>query len=277
MNARQRVVVYIPTYNDKHCGILKDFAAGIPGAIVKKAIKFKPGDADIGVVFGWFKYAYEPTMCKKPIIEHYLSMGSGRLIIVESAFQCRGKYYQIGWDGFAGYADFKSQEVSSDRWELLRIKSKPWRQDADGKCVVIGQLTRDTQVQDMDHIAWCRATMQKCQRIYKEVIFRPHPRYEDPSIYGIEEKYWDINSLRHTLAEARCVVTWNSTTGVDAIIAGVPVVAMDKGSMAWPLASHSLESPLRNPSRREWLNQLGYSQWTQKEMRAGLPWRHLTR
>ena len=259
-----KVAVYIPTYNDKHCDILRSFAAGIPGAIVKKAIHFKPGEADIGVVFGWFKYAFESAMCKKPIIDHYLSMGSKRLIVVESAFQLRGEYYQVGWDGFAGYADFMAEGMGGDRWQKLSIKQKPWRPKGTGPCVVIGQLARDTQVQDVDHIDWCQNTVAQCQEIYDEVIFRPHPKRDSRDKYGIDEKICDIGNLKDTLSKAQCVVTWNSTTGVDAIIAGVPVVAMDQGSMAWRLASHSLESPLRNPSRWEWLNQLGYSQWTQE-------------
>lgn len=277
MNASPRVVIYEPTYNDKHCEILRDFAAGIPGAVVKKALKFKPGEADIGVVFGWFKYAFESAMCKKPIIDHYMSMGSKRLIVVESAFQLRGSHYQVGWDGFAGNADFRTDGVGSGRWDMFPIKPKPWRPKGVGSCVVMGQLSRDTQVQDVDHIDWCQRTVAQCQVIYDEVIFRPHPKSDSRDKYGIDEKICDVDLLKHTLSKAQCVVTWNSTTGVDAIIAGVPVVAMDEGSMAWPLASHTLDAPLRNPSRREWLNKLGYSQWTQEEMRAGLPWRHLIR
>lgn len=272
-----KVAVYIPTYNDKHCEILQAFAAGIPGSIVKKAIDFKPGEADIGVVFGWYKLSYEKAMSKKPIIDHYLSMGSGHLIVVESAFQRRGFYYQIGWDGFAGYADFKSMGKPINRWISFNIPCKNWRFNAYGQCVVIGQLPRDTQVQDVDHIAWCQNTVAQYQRIYRPVSFRPHPRCEDPTIYGIDEKLLDKGNLKETLNGARCVVTWNSTTGVDALLAGVPVVAMDEGSISWPMASHTLEEPLRTPDRHEWLASLGYSQWTPDEMRQGLPWRHLTR
>lgn len=272
-----KVAVYIPNYNDKHCNILRDFAKGIPGAIVKSATHFKPGEADIGVVFGWFKYAYEPTMSKRPIIEHYLSMGACRLIIVESAFQRRGHYYQIGWDGFAGFADFCSDGVPGDRWKGINIPSKPWRKGNGGKCVVIGQLPRDTQVQDVDHLLWCRWAVEKARQIHGDVLFRPHPRCKDPGIYGIDENLIDTGKLEDTLARAKCVITWNSTTGVDAAIAGVPVVAMDEGAMAWPMASHTIEEPLTRPDRQQWLANMGYSQWTLKEMREGLPWRHLTR
>jgi len=195
--------------------------------------------------------------------------------VVESAFQRRGHYHQIGWNGFAGYADFKSAGKSIDRWNSFNVPCKPWRRDDRGKCVVIGQLPRDTQVQDVDHMAWCRNTVAHCQRIYRHVSFRPHPRCEDPAMYGIDKKLLDTGKLKNTLNGARCVVTWNSTTGVDAVLAGVPVVAMDEGSISWPMASHTLKEPLRTPDREQWLAGLGYSQWTMREMKKGLPWSHL--
>lgn len=272
-----KIAVYIPTYNRKHCDILRSFAAGIPGATVKLAKNFIPGEADIGVVFGWYKYSYEKTMSKRPIIEHYLAKGSGHLIIVESAFQCRGHYYQIGWDGFAGSADFKNEGARSDRWGMLDISPKPWRQSDGGNCVVIGQLPRDTQVQDVGHTAWCRWAVNMCLETYGNVLFRPHPKCDDPGIYGISEEMFDTDALADSLAKDRCVVTWNSTTGVDAVIAGVPVVAMDEGSISWPMASHKINDPLVRPNRDKWFAKLGYSQWTLDEMRKGLPWRHLTR
>lgn len=276
-----RVIVYEPSYNDKHCDILRSFAAGIPDAVVRKATDFIPGDGDIGVVFGWYKNAYAPTMAKKPIIEHYRALGRHRLIVVESGFQLRGEYYQIGWDGFAGNADFVPSDVSRDRWDAMPIRSKPWRDQKPGNTVVIGQLPRDTQVQDVDHARWCRETMAKCVDLFGfrsgRVLFRPHPRCNEPEIYGIDQYSMDTGKLEDTLKAAERVVTWNSTTGVDAILAGVPVVAMDRGAMVWSIASHSLEDPLVYPDRKQWLASLGYSQWTLPEMAEGLPWQHLTR
>lgn len=273
-----RVVIYEPSYNEKHCSVLRNFAAGIPGAIVKKLEEFEPGDGDIGVIFGWYKYAYKPTMAKKPIIDYYRSLGKRRLIIIESGFQLRGQYYQIGWDGFAGHADFVSDGVSPDRWNRMPIRSKPWRDRVPGNVLVIGQLPRDTQVQDVDHIKWCQETVRECRFLFgtKTVVFRPHPKCDGPGIYGIDKRFIEQGKLRESLHKAERVVIWNSTTGVDALLAGVPVVAMDEGAMAWPVASHALDHRLKYPSRRQWLASLGYSQWNRLEMRRGAPWLHLT-
>lgn len=271
-----KVTVYYPTYNEKHERILRDFAAGVPGAEVKRAEDFSRDDGDIGVVFGWYKHAFAPTLAKRPIIEHYTSLGPRRLILVESAFQLRAEYFQVGWDGFAGYADFRNGDCPGDRWGQFGIKAKPWKQDGD-YALVIGQLPRDTQVQDVNHLAWCGWAVQEAARVHGKALFRPHPKVQDPIDYGIDESLIQKGSLKEGLAGAKCVVTWNSTTGVDAVIAGVPVVAMDTGAMAYPMASHSIAGKLRRPSRRNWLYGLGYSQWKPSEMREGKPWIHLTR
>lgn len=270
-----KVAVYIPDYNAVHQGVLRAFAEGIPGAEVRWLQKFKP-DTDVAVVFGWYKYAYEPTMKKKPIIKHYLK--AGKLIVVESAFLKRKEYYQIGWNGFAGNADFKNEGVPMDRWNKLGVPLKPWANRPGGLTVVCGQLPRDTQVQNSPHIGWCIDTFHWYKRrLGNRVVFRPHPRCNDPREYGIDPKYFDRRPLKEVLDEARLVVTWNSTTGVEAAVAGVPVVACNEGSMARPVAMGMLAEHPIFPDRSKWLAGLGYAQWTPEEMRRGLPWNHLTR
>lgn len=155
-----KVAVYKPDYNERHQEVLEAFAEGIPGAEVRWVNKFRP-DTDVAVVFGWYKYGFRPAMTKLPIIEHYHK--AGRLIVVESAFLKRKEYYQIGWNGFAGHADFMNDDVPMDRWDAIGIKAKPWSKNFDGPVVVCGQLPRDTQVQDTDHITWCKETFAWCQ------------------------------------------------------------------------------------------------------------------
>lgn len=273
-----KVVVYTPGFNDKLRDVLLEFAAGIPGAAVMDIDEFSPETAgDVGVIFGWYKLAYHPTMGKKAIIEHYMAKGRRHLVVVESAFVRRGDYYQVGWDGFAGRADFRAAGVPIDRFSALEVPVRPWI-ERPGPVVVIGQLLRDTQVQDYDHAKWCRDTVKACQQWSREVLFRPHPRCQDASVYGVDECEHDTGPLEKTLARARQVVIFNSTTGVDAVLAGVPIVAADKaGAFSAPVSGHDIMQKLCMPDRYPWLAKLGYSQWTPDEMRKGIVWRHLTR
>lgn len=270
-----KVAVYKPQYNEGHQDILESFAQGIPGAEIRWLEDFQP-DSDVAVVFGWYKYAYQPTMKKKRIIDHYLA--KRRLIIIESAFLKRKEYYQIGWNGFAGHADFMNKGMPMDRWKSMGILAKPWTERKDGLIVICGQLPRDTQVQDVDHLAWCKETFNWYHKAFgNRVVFRPHPRNISPGEYGIESKYFDNRGLGQVFSEASLVVTWNSTTGVEAAVAGIPVVAYDAGSMARPVAQTCRSIIPIYPVRVEWLAGIGYAQWTPHEMRCGLPWKHLNR
>jgi hypothetical protein len=81
------------------------------------------------------------------------------------------------------------------------------------------------------------------------------------------------------LQGAHAVVTFNSNTGVDAVIAGVPIFTIDRGSMAWEVSDHDL-SEIEKPNlydREQWAHNLAYTQWTMAEMAGGWAWSHLFR
>ena len=275
-----KVHVYLPDYNPKLAAVLRAFAAGIdrvnPGWAEVRPLG-DPAPCDVAVIFGLVKKSYEPTWAKQAILDRHKGRG---LLVIESAFVRRGEYWSVGFGGINGRADFRSAAMPPDRWQALGIKSRRWHRREDGPVVVCGQLPRDTNVQDTDHAAWCREAVAYYRGLGVQVWFRPHPRIADPEIYGVDPALYDPNrKIGETLKQARCLVTYNSNSGTDAAIAGVPVIACDPGSFAWPVAAHDLDrvDHLRCPSRRAWLAGLGYSQWNLEEMRAGLAWRHLTR
>lgn len=264
-----RVVAFLPEYCSTQAGIVNAIAQGIPGCKIGTLGKYQP--CDIAVVLGSVKKAYKPTHAKAEILDRHKGH---RLIMIESAFVNRANYYQVGWGGYAGNGDFVSDGVPSDRWDSFGIEVFPWRKTGD-YVLVCGQLLRDTQVQDVDHAKWCRDTVNQLQANGYKVVFRPHPKEEKKS-YGIPAKLFDSGTLDNALDNALATVVWNSTSAIDSIIRGVPVVVGHKSCMAWPMASTSIDS-LRYPSRRQFLAGIGYSQWTLEEMRRGDTWRHLTR
>lgn len=275
-----KVVVYEPHYNEKHQMVLRALAEGIRACgqdvEVRDLRDYTP--CDIAVIFGGMKDAFPPTWPKGEILKRH----QGRsLLMVESAFVLRGEYWQIGWGGFAGNADFNlTGDEPIDRWRSFGLRMKPWRKhQAEGPVVVCGQLPHDTQVQDVDHVGWCQSAVEYYQQKGIPVLFRPHPRAKRLSIYGIPERLMDTRKIKETLNEARCFVTWNSTSCVDALRVGVPAITCDPSSIGWPVSRHRLEDvdDLWYPDRTQWLAGLGYAQWNLQEIREGLPWRHLTR
>jgi hypothetical protein len=271
-----KIVCYYPDYNDKHAEILKAFADGCGGDYRKLS---KPVECDVAVIFGWHKHAFPPTAAKQPIIDAHQGR---RLIVIESGFVRRGDYYQVGFGGFAGLADFRNAGSPSDRWESFGVPVHPWTIPYSGGAIlVMGQLARDTQVQHSDHRHWCRKTVKFYDERGYNVFFRPHPREQEPSSYGIDKKYIIGGKIANALRGARCVVTYNSTSAVDAILAGVPTITRHRGSIAYGVTGHNLElafaPSLLKFQREAWLAEIGYAQWTLDEMRRGLPWQHLSR
>ncbi len=73
-----------------------------------------------------------------------------------------------------------------------------------------------------------------------------------------------------------CVVCHSSGVALDAVLAGVPAIALHPASFVYPICSHALseiENP-KMPDRIPWLSRLAYCQWTLAEIENGDVWRH---
>jgi len=268
-----KVTAFYPWYNGKHTKVLYNLTRGIPNANMCDVRKYE--ECDVAIIFGLVKAAYAPTWYKQKIIDKHKA--NGTLLVVESAFLNRGKYHAVGWGGIHGNADFKNTNMPGDRWNSFRVKLVDWqKRGPKNPIVVCGQLPRDTNVQDTDHVAWVKETVKYYLSKGIPVRFRPHPRCDDASIYDIPDKLWDRAKIKDTLKTARAVVIYNSTSGIDALRYGVPVIAQGSDAMAAPLASNSLDpKDLIYPDRRQFFFDLAYTQWTQAEMREGATWKHL--
>lgn len=259
-----------------HDMVLEAFAEGACGQLVS-GWKWAPDD--IAVVFGVRKERVPASWPRGDIIKKQERHG-GRVIVLETGYVNRGAgrdhHYAAGWGGLNGRADFRNAGMASDRWELLGRGLRPWRGDG-SRMLVCGQVPWDAACQHHDHIGWCQmATAQLGRRFGPAVAFRPHPLAACVN-YGVRCEISD-RTLEEDLADARCVVTFNSNTAVDAIIAGVPAIAMDPGSMAWDVAGHTLDdvdNPPR-PERAQWASDLAWAQWNVDELRRGLAWAHLS-
>src|SRR5690606_8866320 len=123
---------------------------------------------------------------------------------------------------------------------------------------------------------WYAEAVRQAQAAYGlPVKFRPHPR---AVAKGYQQRPSNAEpstgSLAEALADAHVAVTWNSNSAVDAVLAGVPTVAVDAGSMAWDVAAHSIGTIVR-PDRSNWMVRLAWSQWSLDEIASGAALRGL--
>jgi hypothetical protein len=174
--------------------------------------------------------------------------------------------------GLNGRGVFRGPMTDPSRWEThFAHLMQPWRTSSHGYALIMEQVPGDVAVRNVDlprFYADARAAFEPKM----PVRVRPHPnvnpRHGAVAIAGARA------SLAQDLAGARVAVTWNSNSGVDAVLAGVPAIAMDRGSMAWDVTGHTLAMP-PTPDRTAWAHALAWKQWARDEMESGFCWEHV--
>ena len=237
--------------------------------------KYEPSEA--AVVFGVNKSRVPMSWPRGEVIARQRKADLD-VVVLETGYINRGEgkthHYAAGLNGLNGRANFRNQGMPDDRAKLLGVALKPYVQGEN--ILLCGQMPRDASVDGSNHVAWLKECAVELRTYRRPVVFRPHP---SASLFPIKGCKYSKKPLSDDLQNAWAAVTFNSNSGVEALLAGVPVFAFDEGSMVWSVCNRSLAglaSPCL-PDRKQWLNDLCYAQWTLDEMRAGLAWKHLFR
>lgn len=279
------VGVFVPSNDHLHQDVLNAFAEGLYRSntehFVNDVEHYRV--CDVAVIFGVYKKAVPYSMHRGKIMLEQRKRGL-KTIIVERGYVNREDYFSVGWNYFNGRADFKNDNMPGDRWGALDTPLVPWKMDHGKHILIAGQVPWDAAVQHVDFVQWAATLAAELRKqvavagLDLPIRFRPHPKAKDavPTIIGTE---LSKDSLEYDLYNAYSVVTFNSNTGVDAVINGVPTCSFDVGSMVWDVSGHTVSSaifPLKL-HREQWAHDLAYTQWNLEEMANGLPWRHLSK
>jgi len=237
--------------------------------------------SDVAVVMGVFKKNIPASFKRGHVIHEQNKRGLNNLIL-ETGYVNRGdgpfNHYALGWNGLNGRADFRNKGMPADRAGKLPVKLQPWKASGD-YILVCGQVPWDASCDFIDYEQWLGFILGVCKSSTdKRIILRPHPKC------GLSLVEWKdrstIRSIEEDVKDAHCVVSFNSNSGVDAVIAGTPNIVFDRGAMAYEV-SHNKDvidfDKLPRPDRTQWFNNLAYAQWTSSEMRSGEAWNHISR
>lgn len=231
----------------------------------------------------------------KPEIKSWLDEVDGELSviwgthnkrIVDSVIDClvlengyigdRKEYISCGFNGLNGNADFVQWKADDRRLDIVKPYLKEQKHNMGGYVVIMGQIANDASVKHIGFNNWLANTYRKLSLLTrKKIYYRPHPLDKEPFIpNGLNVISGDLHDV---MAGAYCVVTLNSNSGVDAVMAGVPCIAMDKGSMVYKVTNKSIHDimHLMLYDRSQWLKEMSYTQWTVEEMASGETWEHL--
>lgn len=170
----------------------------------------------------------------------------------------------ISWNGFNGYGTFCVEQVDPKRLERYvnpETEITAWHKD--GKYLLLceqsntGRSRRYQSLQQFYSYVNDNALMP--------VKFRKKP---------IGEEAIDAYRIQNELKGAKAIVHLNSTISIDALMAGVPVIALDKGDPAYGVAGHSLNE-IRYVDRLPFFQYLAHCQWSEEEIRSGEFWHHI--
>lgn len=189
-------------------------------------------------------------------------------------------YSRFGFDHVHRAGRFAPTECPMDRFEKLKLPLLPWREGGDS-VVIAGQVNGDYSVDGIDVFEWaCDVAMHLKRTTPWNIVVRPHPADTENNwnefgrMQGIRISR---ESLQYDLDRAKCWVSYTSGSSIDAIMAGVPSIALSPNNFCWEVSRHSVND-VDNPllaDRGPVLSSLAYSQWSQEEIYSGEAWKHL--
>ena len=195
--------------------------------------------------------------------------------------------------------NFLSDNSPPDRWERMKkiwnINYAPWQKlKQDDPILFVLQPQDNWSMNELDPIKWFNDVYNKLRPMTKrKFIVRPHPNHvaamenrikefpKDVQVIigqkffkGDEKKHYRFN-YQDALNNCHAVVTHNSTACIDSCVRGVPTFCTSDLALAWPVANKDL-TKIETPEyhdRSQWVNDLGYKQWTEAEIKDGTVFR----
>lgn len=247
----------------------QDFGAAMAEGLKRHGVEVRHGGLN------------EPEPCDFAVVwgykQHRVINAAPHVLVMERGhFGDRMAMTSCGWDGL-GYRGHYPKAPNGERWLAAGYGAQPWSDRATYMhALIIGQVEYDAALRGLNIVRWAEDVERELMAYgWKSIRFRPHPladRARPTPWLTLTPKG---STLAEDLADADLCVTFNSTAGVEAVLAGVPTVTIDQGAMAWPVAAHSLMEGLKRPDRTEWAWDLAWTQWSRDEIASGETWAHL--
>lgn len=190
------------------------------------------------------------------------------------------EYWRCAVDAHHPTAKLMDVKRPFDRVEQLHFPIQPWRK-AGRHIVLAGSSAKYHEFYGLKEPTAYAGKVVRTIREYsqRQIIYRPKPSWHDAvpidgTIYSTGDQ-----TIDQVLKDAWVLVTHGSNACFEAISRGIPCIILGDG-VARPISSTELkfvETPLLvKPSERmQWLANLAYCQWTQKEFASGEAWQTL--
>lgn len=176
--------------------------------------------------------------------------------------------YAISRDGHCGAGRFPADPAARSRWDELGAKLQPWRKEGD-HILVVAQRGIGSREMASPH-GWAEKTAAKIQTVTRRPVrIRQHPGNKMNA---------RLTPLADDFRDAWAVVTWSSSTGVHALVAGIPVFyaaphwICSGAALPFNRFAMFVESPMCDDSAREKaMVRMAQGQFHYREIAEGWP------
>jgi len=212
-------------------------------------------------------------------------------------------YFKPGYSGKGwmrivknGHSCTTLRDVGADRWKGFHknagYNKEPWRTNAErGSAIVICPPTHAVSWFMNEQSDWGELVASKLrlwlpENEHSRIVIRRKPK--EPIVDGkgnlIElREYPQDGTLDQALADAHCVIAYNSMVALEATLKGIPVITSEHSCCS--RVSFDLEDFRSNPmpekfnteplNRQALLNWLAFNQWKYSEIESGKAWQML--
>ncbi len=184
-------------------------------------------------------------------------------------------YHKLSVNALNPTAYFMQRKHCPKRFKALGLTVAPWRKNEEGGILLAGMSEKAALARGLAAHAWERQALRTLQEnTERQVTYRPKPSCRRS--YPLKGAGFDKGTpLPKVLPEYHAVVTRQSNTAIDALLAGVPVFCEQGVASALGCDDLSLiEKPYYPDNRQEWAESVAWCQFTTAEIATALPWRH---
>ena len=286
------VVVYLSSLQKQNSSrkidSLMAFATGAraQGAQVHVETDYVYTPSKLAVLLGWPSPEQKTPNIKlrAQVVEQQHAHGRHVMCIDSNCFKFvdhNSMYLRYSIDGpFYDTGNYANSNSNNSKWNQLsqcfNINLQPWRTSGNYILLLI-QRDGGWGMKGLDPVLWARDKIREIRQYSTQpIVLRPHPgKIADvSSLIGPGVTVSDSKNRRlvKDLKHVSAAFVWNSSSGVSAVLAGVPLWVDDVSSVCWTVANHDV-SRIYNPDfpdRNQWINDLAACHWTDEESRQGL-------
>lgn len=177
--------------------------------------------------------------------------GGEFLLVDRCSFGDTDKFVQLVRNGHGRRGDHRvARPDDASRWEAMGVDLVPWR-EGNSSVVLCGQIeTFSPYFATPDD--WYQVSAEHATH------FRPHPAGLNPTRLPTLLSFDGVGR----------VLTLNSSIGVKCVLDGIVTECDDEGAMAFSVSGKQCD-------RLPWCHWLAWTQWSDDEIREGVPWAYL--